>query len=187
MKKITLKGFTLVEAIVSLAIASILLGSAAPSLIRMVDRSKATSNINRIVTAVNFTRHAAITNRVTATLCASRPDRDCGGKWHEELIVFSDSNKNAKIDGSDSIIARIAPSTSDGTVKWRAFQNRQYLQMTQMGYTNFQNGNFVYCPQDHDLMYARQIVINIQGRARVVHTKNSEGFPIDRKRKLLKC
>jgi type IV fimbrial biogenesis protein FimT len=180
-------GFTLIETLVTLAVLSILLGSMFPSLSGMVARSRATASINWIVTAVNFTRHAAVVHRVTMTLCAPKSETKCGGAWHDGLIVFSDRNKNARIDGRDKVIAHIPSQVKQGTIKWRAFGNRQYLQMTQMGYTNFQNGNFVYCPGNLDLKFARQLVINVQGRARVVHTKNEAGYPVDRKGKVLRC
>lgn len=180
-------GFSLVEALASLAIISILTGSMIPSLSNLIERNRATTNINWIISAVNFTRHAAVVYRVTMTLCAPKQADRCGGKWHDGLIVFSDRNKNAKIDNADKIVARIQPASGNGSIKWRAFRNRQYLQMTQMGHTNFQNGNFIYCPEDRNLMFARQIVINIQGRARMVHSKNKAGLPVDRYGKVLRC
>lgn len=180
-------GFSLVEALISLAIASILMGSMIPSMSNILERNRATTNINWIVSAVNFTRHAAVVNRVTMTLCAPKLNDQCGGNWHGGLIIFSDRNKNARIDNTDNIIARIQPPNGNGSIKWRAFRNRQYLQMTPAGHTNFQNGNFVYCPEDRNQKFARQIVVNIQGRTRLVHTRNEAGLPVDRYGKVLRC
>jgi type IV fimbrial biogenesis protein FimT len=180
-------GFSLVEALASLAIVSILMGTMIPSMSNLIKRNRATTNINWIISAVNFTRHAAVVYRVTMTLCASKHADHCSGNWHDGLIVFSDRNENAKIDDADKIVARIQTASGNGSIKWRAFRNRQYLQMTQMGYTNFQNGNFVYCPEDRDLKLARQIVINMQGRARLVHSRNKAGFPVDRYGEVLRC
>ena len=181
-------GLTIVELVSVLAIMTILTGLMIPSFTGIHSRSKATAGINWIIGAVNFARHAAINRRVTTTLCpSSGPDLTCGGKWHDGVIVFADHNVNAKMDGKDYLIERIPNLNFDGTLKWRAFRNRQYLQMTELGYTNYQNGNFVYCPPDRNLKFARQIVINVQGRARVVHTRNSDGLMVDRKKKLLRC
>ncbi len=182
------RGLTLVELVSSLAIMGIVTGMVIPSLARMHARSEATAGINWIITAVNFTRHAAITRRTTATLCpADKASLECGGEWHDGLIVFADQNKNGKLDGRDYLIQRIQPENIEGTFKWRAFRNRQYLQLTSLGYTNYQNGNFVYCPLDQDLTLARQIVINVQGRARVIHRQDENGIRLDRKGKPLRC
>lgn len=181
------RGFTLIELIVVLAIAGILSGLMLPSLSALMGRHQSTSAVNRLVHAINFTRHAAVQFRIPTTLCAAKSDNRCGGNWHEELIVFSDSNKNARMDGRDYLIRSIEPVGETGTVKWRSFRNRQYLQMTPRGYTNFQNGNFVYCPADEDPTLTRQVIINMQGRVRVLHARNKEGVPVDRHGKQLRC
>jgi type IV fimbrial biogenesis protein FimT len=158
------------------------------SLTQLQRRNAATTQINWLVTAVNYARHAAITHRITVTLCpAAMTGRGCNGRWHDDLIAFLDHNQDARINGKDKIINSIPSTAARGTLIWRAFRNRQYLQFTEHGYTRYQNGNFVYCPQNQNLRYARQIVINVQGRARINHRKNPAGLTVDRKGKLLRC
>ncbi len=181
-------GLTIIEIVSVLAIMTILAGLMLPSFSSFHARSTATAGINWIVGAVNFARYTAINRRVTTTLCpSSGPGMRCKGNWHDGMILFADHNADARINGSDYVIERINNLNFSGTLKWRAFRNRQYLQMTQFGYTNYQNGNFVYCPEDKNLKFARQIVINVQGRARMVHTRNSDGLMVDRRGKLLRC
>ncbi|MFT7687796.1 MAG: type IV fimbrial biogenesis protein FimT [Candidatus Azotimanducaceae bacterium] len=181
-------GVTLIELLSGLAIILVMFSLAIPSFNKIHSRSVATAGINWIVGAVNFTRHAAITHQITTTLCPSPIDQtDCHGKWHDGVIVFADFNADAIVNGNDFLIRRIHSDNFSGTIKWRAFRNRQYLQMTQNGHTNFQNGNFVYCPSNQNLHFARQIVINMQGRTRVVNSQNNDGKRIDRRGKLLRC
>ena len=181
-------GLTLIEVLVVLAIISVMSGMVIPSMVKIHSRSKATAGVNWIIGAVNFTRHTAINLRITTTVCpSSGPILKCAGEWHDGLILFAVHNRDAKLNGKDFLVQRIRNDNFDGTLKWRAFRNRKYLQMTEFGYTNYQNGNFVYCPVDGDLHFARQIVINMQGRARVVHTRNNEGIMTDRRGKPLRC
>jgi type IV fimbrial biogenesis protein FimT len=182
-----LGGFSLVEAIVCLALVSILLGSAFPSLHDMLKRSEATSAVNWLVTAVAFTRHAAITRRVTVTLCPSRDGTACGGHWHEGIIIFTDENRNRAIDRKDKLLQRARFPVDGARLSWRSFRNRQYLQMTSEGFTNYQNGNFVYCPGDKDPRFARQLVINMQGRARTSSDIDGDGIVEDRRGRDLTC
>lgn len=181
-------GFTIVQLVSVVAIMAILTSLAIPSISKIHTRSKATAGINWIIGAVNFSRHAAINHRVLTTLCPSSGiELVCKGKWHDGVIIFADHNADARFNGRDFLIHRMRQDNFDGTLTWRAFRNRQYLQMTQMGYTNYQNGNFTYCPLNGDARFARQIVINMQGRARVVHTRDDEGFGVDRRGKRLRC
>lgn len=181
-------GITTIELIATLAIASILFGIAIPGAINIHNRSKATAEINWIIGAINYARHSAVIRRTTVTLCPdAKKNHQCNGKWQQGLILFTDYNQNSKLDGKDVLVETIQNTVKDGTLKWRAFRNRQYLQFTKYGYTNFQNGNFTHCPGNRDPTYARQIVINTQGRARVVHSRNAKGQPIDRRGKALRC
>ena len=183
-----LHGFTLIELVAVLAIVGVLIGVMMPSMAKLHARSEATTSINWMITAVNFTRHAAINFRTTATLCPHNklPER-CGGDWHGNLMVFADHNRDGKFNGQDYLIHEVLAQNVSGTFKWRSFRNRQYLQMTPLGYTNYQNGNFTYCTENQSPLLARQIVINVQGRARVVHTRDPDGVRTDRKGKPLRC
>lgn len=180
-------GYSTVEMIIVLGISLTLMAFVMPPVNAMLIRSKTTSSINRLVAAVNFTRHTAVQYHAVTTLCAKKTNGKCGASWGGELSVFLDRNGNARHESGEKLIARISNSNSDSSVTWRAFQNKQYLQMTPMGYTKFQNGNFVVCPANANPQYARQILINIQGRVRLNRAVNEAGHAIDRKGKRLRC
>ncbi|MBS03482.1 MAG: hypothetical protein CMQ24_12340 [Gammaproteobacteria bacterium] len=74
--------------------------------------------------------------------------------------------------GREHVVAVIRPLSSGGIVRWRSFRNRQYLQFTGDGFTNYQNGNFVYCDATRNRRYARQIVLNVQGRAHMMSRRD---------------
>ena len=180
-------GYSTVEMIIVLGISLTLMAFVIPPVNAMLIRSNTTSSINRLVAAVNFTRHTAVQYHTVATLCATKANGKCGASWAGELSVFLDRNSNARHEPDEKLIARISNSHSDSSVTWRAFQNKPYLQMTPMGYTKFQNGNFVVCPANANPKYARQILINIQGRVRLNRSVDEAGHPIDRKGKQLRC
>ena len=146
----------------------------------MLIRGKTTSSINRLVAVVNFIRHKAVQYHTVATLCATKSSGKYGASWAGELSVFLDRNRNTKHEHEEKLIARISNNHSDTSVTRRTYQNKQRLQMPPMGYTKFQNENFVVCPGNANPKYARQIVINIQGRVRQKRSVDKAGYPIDR-------
>jgi type IV fimbrial biogenesis protein FimT len=179
-------GTTLPELLASLAVITIVAGAALPSVTRIVQRSESTASINWIVAAVNYTRNSAISHGQMVTLCPADGDH-CGGKWHNGMLIFADEDHDGKFGSRDRIIGRVGPLPGGGTITFRAFRRRQYLQITPMGHTNYQNGDFVYCSADQDPLYARQLVVNVQGRARVVRTRDEDGNVVDRRGRLLRC
>ena len=180
-------GLTLIELIVGLAIIGILTGMAAPSFNRIIGRNEAASAINWIIRSVLFTRQSALTYGVLTTLCPSEDGNTCGGNWHDGVLIFTDANGDRSINDHDRKLLRLQYPYSGSTIKWRSFRNRQYLQITGMGYTHSQNGNFVFCSEDRDPQFSRQIVINVQGRVRKSYDHDNDGLVEDRYNELLRC
>jgi type IV fimbrial biogenesis protein FimT len=180
-------GYSLVEMIAAMAIIVIVMGLAAPPAHRLVERNKAANGINWIIGAINLTRISAVDYGVLTTLCPTKDNISCGGPWNKRVMIFTDYDDNRQINGRDHVITYLDFPFEGATLKWRAFRNRQYLQMTPLGFTNYQNGNFVYCSADQDLRFARQIVLNLQGRVKKSYDRNNDGFIEDIYNKPLRC
>lgn len=180
-------GLTLIECIASMAILCLLAAHGVPGFTHFFRNADSVAAANRIVRAVNLARHAAITYGRTVTLCPYADGVDCGGAWAGTLVTFVDANMDGRLGGREHVVAVVRPISSGGTVRWRSFRNRQYLQFTGEGFTNYQNGNFVYCDATQDRRYSRQIVLNVQGRARVMSQRDDAGHRVDRKGKPLRC
>lgn len=180
-------GYTLFEILISFAIVALLGLVAYPSITNMMERQATTIAINRMVAAIKLSRHSAMQYSTTTTLCALKSNGQCGAAWTGELSVFLDRNQDAYQDPEEAVIRRIPALTSGASLKWRAFRNRQYLQMTTYGMTNYQNGNFVACPASGNTRWAKQLILNTQGRVRRGHRINEAGYPVDRKGRRLRC
>lgn len=182
-------GLSLVELLTCVTIFVLVWVYAQAPFTHLLASNRAATTINWIVTNIQYTRNAAIHLNTMTTICPSKREGKCGGKWHEKIIVFTDHNADARVNGKDRILNQFTfPEASRGsTLKWRAFRNRQYLQMTPSGYTNYQNGNFVYCGPNQNPSYARQIVINLQGRIRKSYDQDGDGIIDDAKGKPLRC
>lgn len=180
-------GYTLIEGLIFVSILAIITGLAVPSVSAMIERNKAAIGINWIIRAINATRITAIETGTLTTLCPTTDDRSCGGQWHGRVMIFTDGNDDLIINGEDKLISVLDFPYPGSTLKWRAFRNRQYLQMTGTGFTNFQNGNFVYCSSNQKPEFARQIVLNMQGRVKRSYDRNSDGIVEDRYGRPLRC
>ena len=180
-------GFSLIELTSTLAVLMIVFGLASPSLYRLIERNKAASGINWIIRAINLTRISAVDYGSLTTLCPTRDDVKCGGNWHDRVMVFTDPNDDRQLDEGERLILTLNFPYDGSTLKWRAFKNKQYLQMTSQGFTNYQNGNFVYCSKDQNPLFARQIVLNSQGRVKKSYDRNNDGLIEDIYGKHLRC
>jgi len=84
------QGFTLLELLVTLAVAAILLSYGVPSFIDTVRNGRATANANDLITALSFARSEAVKRGARVTVCASDDAATCGGAWTDGWIVIAD-------------------------------------------------------------------------------------------------
>ena len=180
-------GYTLVELLITLAILTVLMSISVPGYHSLVQQKQGQTILIKLAKAISLAKSTAIKTQQIVTICRSKDGLTCSGNWEDGSIVFTDKNADHEINQNDEIIHRINAIDTGGTIRWRVFQNRQYLQMTALGHTKYQNGNFLYCPQSKDPEHAHQLVINRTGRMRFAIDSNHDGIREDSQGKPLVC
>lgn len=182
------RGLSLIELMVALAVAGILMSGAVVSASHLIAHHRASAAINQMIGAVQFARHCAVTYRTTTTLCPANGNR-CGRRntWHNGAIVFLDRNVNGRIDGDDFILRRLPRLRPGQRIYWRSFRNRSYLSIRPSGLTDWQNGHLLYCPPTRDPIYAREVIINAQARIRHARDTDGDGIVEDARGRPVVC
>lgn len=180
-------GFTLIELLLVLVILSILFSLSLPNFQDMYEARKADIVIKKVAQAIQLARVSAIRSGKVVTLCRSDGGVECGGRWQDGIIVFSDGNGDRIINQDDELQHYITFPGINGSLRWRAFQNRQYLQITNQGFTRYQNGNFTYCPNDGNASLARQLIINRTARIRFATDSDGDGIREDSRGRPISC
>ncbi|MEZ5558249.1 MAG: GspH/FimT family pseudopilin [Pseudomonadales bacterium] len=174
------RGISLIELLVVATVAALLLGVALPAFEALPLRQRSTAAVNAIVAAVHAARTAAVLANQTVTLCPAAAGRCLGrDQWHQGAMLFHDGNRNGQRDGGELVVSELAPLTDSGRIYWRAFRSRSYLQFRPQGFTRWQNGSFVYCPDQDDPSLRRVVIINAQGRVRLGRDRNGDGVVED--------
>lgn len=114
-------GFTLLELLVTLAVAAILLTVGVPGFRNAVMDNRLASEANEFVTAVNLARSSAVRYQRRATVCASTgydaavPTCSGGKNWSTGWIVWVDKNRD-DVTSANEIIAVREPLYSTSTL-----------------------------------------------------------------------
>jgi len=181
-------GLSLIEILLALSlIALLLIGFTSSNFTRIHQSTAINSSMKRLVGAIALARVTAISEGKTVTFCRSNDGMNCQGKWHDGSIVFTDRNADRKINEDDRLIYSFQGLNNRGELSFNSFQNKQYLQMTSRGMTNYQSGNFTFCPANKDPKLIRQIVINQIGRTRFARDTDGDGIVEDSRGKPISC
>lgn len=157
------QGFNLIELLIVMAIITVLGGLGIPSLRSGLQRSAEAATLNTLSHLATFARNRAIKEQTFFTLCPSVDLRHCQGEWNKTLIVFSDGNRNERLDEGERLYQTLTLAKGTPCLEWRASAGRQYVQFKSSGATNGTAGHFRFCEGTRSVLNKR-LVISFNGR-----------------------
>jgi type IV fimbrial biogenesis protein FimT len=185
----TNSGFTLIELMVTIALAAIILTQAVPSFNALVQNNRLISQKNEFISTLNLARSEALKRGTRVTVCASSDKTTCDTTdWEQGWIVFSDhdadnvldSGTGACLDTEDCLI-RVSNGIKDGNSlkakKSGAAALTGFIQYTPRGAVD-SAATFTFCDKRGD-EYARATNINNLGRAISASDSGADGIVND--------
>ncbi len=162
------KGFTLIELMVTVAIAGIVLTIGVPSFSQVLKNSRLASNTNSLIASLNLARSEAVKRKIKVFV---RRKGSVSQNWDDGWDVFIDLNANEEFDdGTDTLLRTFSSITSGYTLRtganyddWIAFLPTGFNDSS--GSSN--NDSFGLCAVAGDTENSRKISVNRVGRARV--------------------
>jgi type IV fimbrial biogenesis protein FimT len=99
-------GFTLIELVVTLAVAAILITVAVPSMRTFIQNGRINTQINDLVGDLSLARSEAIKRRTNVGVCKSVNGTTCagGGNWRDGRAIFVDVNNNSTWEAGEKIL-----------------------------------------------------------------------------------
>lgn len=174
-----ISGFSLIELMITIAIMSSLFTIGMPSYHDLIKRYHVKVEVDKWQLALNHARQAAITSGNIITLCPSSNGFSCGKNWHDGAILFVDKNRDHHKDSDEVILEVVEQTNNQQVLTWRAFQNRNYIQFQQNGFTWNQNGTLRVCSADASLKYNRALIVTRSGRIRISTDSDGNGVHED--------
>src|ERR1700759_4977585 len=107
-------GFTLIEMLMTIAVAAILMGIAIPSFRYITNANRIASELNGLLGDLQFARSEAIKEGRTVTVCQSGDGATCTNStsWQGGWIVFSDPTNLGVVDTGETILRVQKPFSS---------------------------------------------------------------------------
>ena len=160
-----LRGFTLVELMVSCSILLILIMIAVPNFNEFITKFRVDSQITQLHRLLLITRNSAINYNQDVTLCPLNESLACTVNWQNELSVFIDFNDNGILNpNSNEKVIKVKTAVKSG-VQLQYGLNRNKVKFSATGRTTGwgSNGTFKVCPKK-DVQFSRAIIVATSGR-----------------------
>ena len=169
-------GFSLHELLVASLIAGVL-GTGAISLVNLMQDTRMTTTVNRMMGDLALARSEAIKRNAMVTLCKSRDGVSCtdDSAWHEGWLVFADDNNNHDIDSGEMILHVQERLAGDMKLRYGETGGYHYVRYNSTGEA-WPGATFTFC-DGRGAQNAKAVVVYWTGRPRV-SGKTSEGKPL---------
>jgi type IV fimbrial biogenesis protein FimT len=98
-------GFSVVELMIALSVASILVTTAVPSYSAVVHKNRISAATTQLYVSLNTARSAAMKRRSAVRVCPSADGSSCrnDGDWSDGWLIFEDVNANNAADTAEII------------------------------------------------------------------------------------
>jgi type IV fimbrial biogenesis protein FimT len=109
------QGMTMIELLTVVSIVAILLGLGVPSYKYVTTSSRVSSEVNALLSDMQFARSEAVKEGQMVTVCPSTNQTQCDANsttWQTGWIVFSDINGNQQVANPVAILRRQSAFTS---------------------------------------------------------------------------
>ncbi len=99
-----LRGFTLVELMVTLAVVAILLTVGVPNMRDFIKNNRLTATTNAFVSSLTLARSEAVKQGRNATLCVSSDQATCtGANWAQGWLAWVDLDADGTLDAGETL------------------------------------------------------------------------------------
>ena len=160
--------FTLFELIICIAVITIITTIAIPCYHDYQERLEVAHLYPLLKQNTDFAKNTALTYHSDIVICASENLNTCqNNMWHKGIIIFSDLNKNKKIDPYEQIFSAVATNIKYGHLKWNGSVSNLHS-ITFQGDTGLPRGAmgaFHYCNFKHT-KHSQYLPIGMMGNLR---------------------
>lgn len=178
------RGFTLLELLITISIAFILIFVAVPNLMDFHRKQNADAVTAEIRRTLSVARQYAVSTQKIITACGIVDTKTCAKNNINSLLIFIDANNNKALDSNEYLLLN-REIKHQGSLKLSASFGAKYIQFNSNG-SSKQAGSFIYCVPEKPTL-ARRIVFSMTGRSYIGRDMDGDGIITLANKKPITC
>jgi type IV fimbrial biogenesis protein FimT len=163
-------GFTLIELMVTIAIAAIVMGLAIPSFNTAIKNNRLTAVTNDFITTLNFARSEAVKRGQRITICKSSDGATCvintTSDWSQGWMVFNNPNNNTTVDAGEAVLRVQGATQAQVSIVGQSAGVTSRVSYLPNGNISPAGGSTIKICDNRSGNFGKNIIFNSIGRAR---------------------
>ncbi len=168
-------GFTLIELMVALAVATIVLTVGVPSFQMIIENNRTLTLNDNISATLKLARSEAIARSRAITVCYSNDQTTCSGAWSDGWIIFVDEDADRVFDDGVDMLLKASDVDLDNYSVTLLSDEVASFQFDKEGRA-VERGTYQVCGPSGDSSRATGIVVQRSGSARYAADTNADGI-----------
>lgn len=161
------KGITLLELMLTLAVVSIISQISMWYYPDFLAKNRLENHVNLLHRTINYGRLYAIENATYVTLCSLDEGECSKDEWDGQMSLFIDLDKSTTLDDDELLLSTFEKVHDADVLEYP----RTAITFRPDGSLNgFQNGTFIYCPNEKANLEGLALSVSQTGRIRIKST-----------------
>lgn len=168
------RGLSAIELLTVLAVSSVVLSVAVPSLRGVTANTRLSGASNALVTGLQRARTEAVSTGRNTVLCPSLNGMQCSDNsdWSAGWLVYRDQNRNTRFDAGEQLLQ--VQMLDAAQVSIHSNNGRRRVTYRSLGESEGANTTFVLCSRQ-DPARGRQVIVANSGRVRTLNHAPPDG------------
>lgn len=162
-------GFTIIELLITVAMAAILAALAMPSFSDLMSKRNVVAVSDTLISDLRYARSEALKRTTPVTVCQSLNSASCTvnpGAWVGGWITFIDFNGNGTVDAGDTLLRVQAAPSGIQSIQNNPINDRTFFTYQANGVAKAANQTFFIVPTGGAAAnLTRLVCISVAGRA----------------------
>ncbi|NTS77162.1 type II transport protein GspH [Catenovulum sp. SM1970] len=168
-----MKGFTLLEVLISLAILFVCLSLGVPSLLNMQNTYMVDKQVITLKKQLNYARFQAIHLGTRVTVCPLDKFGKCQSNWKNGYSIFVDNQKMGLFTEESDLLLVKNQLSNNLSLKYNGGKK---IVFDSIGTLDSGSGTFQFClPTDTKAIWSRALIVSLAGRVRSSYDIDGDG------------